>query len=235
MSTKIHGEKHKARLLVVDDHALIREGLKHVIGLQTDMELCGEAYTCQGALEETSSKKPDLMILDLLGSGNGLELIKVLRSKFPSLRMLVVSQLDELVYAERTIRAGAHGFVMKKQSIAEILNAIRSVLAGELYVGSRLAAIAFNKMLGKRPASEKPRNRGIENLTDRELQIFHLLGAELSARKISRELNLSVKTVETHRENIKHKLGFQSAADLAEHAFKWIQRHNQPTVSKSDI
>ena len=235
MSTKIHGEKHKARLLVVDDHALIREGLKHIIGLQADMEFCGEAYTCQGALEETAAKKPDLMILDLLENGNGLELIKALRSKFPSLRMLVVSQLDELVYAERTIRAGARGFVMKKQSIAEILNAIRSVLAGELYVGSRLAAIALNKMLGKKPALEKPRNRGIENLTDRELQIFHLLGTELSVRKISRELNLSIKTVETHRENIKHKLGFQSAADLVEHALKWIQRHNQPTVSNADI
>lgn len=229
MSQKNSGAKFKARLFVVDDHPLICEGFKHLLGLHSDLEFCGEAHDSQIALAEIEAKKPDLLILDLLENGNGLELIKASRSKHPCLRILVVSQLNELVYAERTLRAGAHGYVMKRQSIPEVLNAIRSVLAGQLYVGSRLATIALNQMLGKKTGKNK-KNHGVENLTDRELQIFHLLGAELGVSQISKELGLSVKTVETHRENIKHKLGFKSARDLASHALKWIKRHGPSTA-----
>jgi len=225
-------ETGKARLLVVDDHPLMREGLKYIIGLQPDMEHCGEAHNSHGAFEIMATQKPDLMLLDLLVNGDGIELIKASRAKFPRLRILVLSHLDEMIYAERTLRAGAHGFVMKKQATSEVLNAIRAVLGGELYVGSRLAAIALNKMLNQKPDREKNQKHAVDSLTDRELQIFHLLGAELSVRKIAEELKLSIKTVETHRENIKHKLGFQTAGDLTDHALKWIRRNGVATISK---
>ena len=144
----------------------------------------------------------------------------------------MLSQFDETIYAERILRAGAHGYVTKKQEISEVIKAIRAVLGGQLYVGSRLATIALNKMLNLKPVKESKLNSGIQHLTDRELQVFHLLGAELSTRKIAAELKLSIKTVETHRENIKHKLGFHSAGDLAEHAVKWIRRNGTPTIPK---
>ena len=225
MGQKKSGTKRKARLLVADDHPLIREGLKRIIGLQADLELCGEAQSVNDVLETVAAKKPDLLLLDLhLGSGDGLELIKSLKASFPTLHILVLSQLDETVYAERTLRAGAQGFIMKEQPPAEVLNAIRVVLGGQLYVGQRLAAIALHKMLGQRPHKGTNHGHDVDKLTDRELQIFHLLGVELGVKKIAGELNLSVKTVETHRENIKHKRGFQSAAELARHATKWVRR-----------
>lgn len=232
MRTELNGEKCRARVLVVDDQPLIREGFKQIIGLQPDLELCGESFNSQGAIEALTAKKPDLMVLDLLGQGDGLELIKMSRVKCPNLRILVVSQLEETIYAERILRAGAHGFITKKQATSEVLNAIRAVLAGELYVGPRLATIALHKMLGKKDGNEKATHHSLENLTDRELQIFHLVGAELSVKKIAAELKLSVKTVETHRENIKHKLGFQSAGELARHASKWIRRNGESSVLK---
>ena len=233
MGKESTGEKCKTRLFVVDEYPLIREGLKRVIGQEADLEICGEAHTVQRALEGVAINKPDLILLDLrIGNGDGLELIKSLKVKFPLMRILAVSQFDEAVYAERTLRAGAHGFVMKRQEVSELLKAIRAVLDGQLYAGSRLATLALNKMLCNSTNKEKPRKNGVEGLTDRELQIFHLLGAVLSVGKIASELGLSVKTVETHRENIKHKLGFNSAKKLAEHATKWVERNGQVTISR---
>ena len=233
---KIRKVNGKARVLVVDDHPLIREGLRQMIELQPDLIFHGEAPDAQSAMAAVMAKRPDLVLLDLrLGNGDGLELIKFFRARFPELRILVVSQFDETIYAERTLRAGAHGYVMKEQPTSEVLAAIKAILSGQLYVGTRLAAIALHKMLETKPGNHEHPASGIEMLTDRELQIFHLLGAGLKAQKIAQELKLSVKTVETHRENIKHKLGFGSAVELAHHAVSWVQTNGQAIVSSGQL
>ncbi len=220
----------------MDDHPLIREGLRQMIELQPDLIFHGEASDAQSATAAVMAQRPDLVLLDLrLGNGDGLDLIKSFRARFPELRILVVSQFDETLYAERTLRAGAHGYVMKEQPTSEVLVAIRAILSGQLYVGSRLAAIALHKMIETKPGNQKHPASNIQMLTDRELQIFHLLGAGLKAQKIAQELKLSVKTVETHRENIKHKLGFGSAVELAQHAVSWLQSNGQTVVSNGQL
>ncbi len=221
--------KGQTRVMVVDDHPLVREGLQAMISRQPDLICCGEADSAAGTQEAIESCKPDLLLLDLrLRSDDGLELVKALIARFPSLRILVISQFDEALYAERALRAGARGYVMKEQVTDEVLNAIRTILAGELYVSPRIAALALHKMIETRPAA--PRG-GLESLTDRELQVFQLLGAGLSTRHIATKLHLSFKTVETHRENIKHKLGLPDAAELARRAADWVQSCKPPPAA----
>jgi DNA-binding NarL/FixJ family response regulator len=174
--------------------------------------------------------KPDLVSLDLwLNSRDGLETIRTLKSRFPSLRILVLSQFDEMLYAERVLRAGASGYVTKEQGVKEVLTAIRTVLAGERYVSSKIAALVLHKMVDARQGS---RNRAVENLTDRELQILGLRGAGLSTRKIAEGLHVSFKTVETHRENIKHKLGLSDAVELVRYAANWGRGLKPSTTAK---
>jgi DNA-binding NarL/FixJ family response regulator len=218
--TKAFKEARQASILVVDDHPLVREGLSQIIKRQSDLIWCGEADSARTALDAVAAQKPDLVLLDLrLRSGDGLELIKDLILQHPSLLILVVSQCDEMLYAERALRAGARGYVMKEQATVEVLTAIRRILAGELYVSSRIAALALHKMIETRPKVHGP---SIKNLTDRELQVLQLLGAGVSTKKIAAKLNLSFKTVETHRENIKHKMGLSDAAELVRYAMSWV-------------
>ena len=229
----------KKRVLVVDDQSLIREGLKGIINRQKDLVCCGIAEGVATAGKAVEILKPDLVVLDvLLSDGCGLVLTKELTSHDLSPRILIVSQCDETLYAERALKAGARGYVMKNRSLSEILAAMRAVLAGEFYVSPKIATIALNQMANGKLANNN--HEGPAHLTNRELQIFQLLGAGLRARDISTKLHLSIKTVETHRENIKHKLKLPTAGELIHYAAKWVDGRGsihrlEPENSKINI
>jgi DNA-binding NarL/FixJ family response regulator len=211
-----------ARILIVDDHPMVRDGLVRLIGQHGDLACCGEAGSVPEAMSAVAMQKPDLVILDLrLKGGDGLELIKSLLAQHPELRILILSQYEAPMYAERALRAGALGYVVKEQAAEEILGAIRTVMAGEVYLTRGMAALLLHKFVGAPKASNQG---GAEQLTDRELHVLHLLGAGLSTREIASELKLSFKTIETHRENIKRKLGLQSAAALVHYATQWSRQ-----------
>lgn len=222
MATSTAFPETATRILVVDDHPMIRDGLIRLIGLQSDLICCGEA----GSVAETQSivakQKPDLAILDLrLKNADGLELIKSLKAQFPELKILVLSQCDGAIYAERALRAGALGYLDKEQAADEVLNAIRTVLAGSVYLTRGLAAMLLHKFVGSHSQGHRS---DASPLTDRELHVLELLGSGMSTRAIAVALNLSFKTIETHRENIKHKLGLQGAAALVRYASEWARQ-----------
>lgn len=219
---------------MVDDHPLVRDGLCRLISQQGDLTCCGEAGSVAEAQTAVAKHKPDLLILDLrLHGGDGLELIKSLKSQFPGLHILVLSQVDPSLYAERALRAGALGFLPKEQAAEEVLLAIRTVLAGQVYVTRGLAARLLHHFVG---ASHRAPIAGLERLTDRELHVLELLGTGMSTREIAAELNLSFKTVETHREHIKQKLGLNGAAQLLEYAVRWAQEHvSLPSVTDKAV
>jgi DNA-binding NarL/FixJ family response regulator len=216
-----NGKDHtKKSIFVVDDHPLVREGLSQIIGRQEDLIYCGEASTILGARQAIGTLKPDLVTLDLrLPDGDGLEFIKDLSTEHPTLPVLVITQCDEMLYAERALKAGARGFVMKQRGTEDIVNAIRTILSGDLFVSPKISALALHKMVGNK-ARDGANNLG--NLTDRELQVLQLLGAGIKTRAIAVKLNLSIKTVETHRENIKHKLGLPDSTALLRFASNWV-------------
>jgi DNA-binding NarL/FixJ family response regulator len=217
----------KSRILVVDDHPVVRQGLLHFINQQEDLVGCGEASNSAEALRAIALCHPDLAIVDVrLKNEDGLELIKQLKAGFPELRILMLSQYDLPLYAERALRAGALGFVIKAQAADEILTAIRSVLAGDIYLPQALARLLLHQLIGAAPNANRP---SVENLTDRELHVLRLLGAGRSTREIAVALELSFKTVETHRENIKHKLGLQGANQLIHFATEWARQQTSPT------
>jgi len=218
----------RARILVVDDHPLFREGLAQFINRQSDLVCCGEADSAAAALQGVEQHKPDLVLLDLrLRHEGGVGLIKILRSKFPAVRLLIISQQDEALHAERSLRAGAHGYVMKEEATDQILTAIRMVLAGELYVSRRMSMAVLQRFLQRKPEMDEP---GVGQLSNRELQVFQMLGAGLNTRQISNNLGLSSKTVESHRENIKHKLRLPGSLELVGYATEWARTRTQPPV-----
>jgi two-component system response regulator NreC len=211
----------KARILVVDDHPMVRDGLNRLISSQSDLIWCGEAGTGAEAQAAVARHKPDLVILDLrLKAEDGFELIRSLKSQFADVRILVLSQYDSRLYVERALRAGALGYVVKEQAAEEVLKAIRAVMAGEIYVTRAMAAVLLHQLVGARQNATRT---GLEQLTDRELYVLQLLGAGLSTRQIAAEVNRSLKTIETHRENIKRKLGLSGAAELVHFAAQWAQ------------
>lgn len=212
----------QSRILVVDDHPMVRDGLIRLISQHKDLMCCGEAGSVAEARTAVARHKPDLVILDLrLKGGDGLDLIKSLVAQFTGLRILILSQYDAPMYAERALRAGAMGYVVKEQAAEEILKAIRTVLGGEVYVTRGMAALLLHKFVGNISSSARP---GAAQLTDRELHVLNLLGAGWSTREIAVELNLSFKTIETHRENIKRKLGLHTASALIHYASNWARQ-----------
>ena len=226
MTSKSHAPR-KSRIVVVEDHPVVCAGLMQLIGNQPDL-------TCAGTAEDTAAAKrlveecePDLLLLDLrLKSGDSLELIKSLRVEHPEVKVLVLSQYDELMFAERALRAGASGYIMKENVTDEVLRAVRKVLAGELYFSERVAAAVVQRTLREKPSASRI---GVESLSDREMQVFQLLGASYSAREIAEQFHLSRKTVETHCEKIKHKLSLNSAAELKQFARKWAAENMTPS------
>jgi len=217
-----HGqpESHGAfRILIIDDHPLVRESLKKIIQRELDLVVCGEAEDRDQALELASKTKPHLAITDLtLKSSHGLELIKDLRNHHPEVRIVVLSMHDETLHAERVIRAGARGFISKQDSMEKILQAIRQVLNGQIYWSEKAAAHVASKVVRSSQTMEK---FSVDVLSDREMQVFELMGSGKSSRQIAAALGIDASTVETYRARIKAKLNLKTAVELLQYAICW--------------
>ena len=208
-------------ILIVDDHQVVRSGLRQLIGSEPGLTICGEAKDAATAQQQVEEHHPDLILLDLSLEGglNGIELIRQLHSRDPDLRVLILSMHDEALYAERALGAGAEGYVMKRAPSEELLQAIRRVLSGKRYVSKRMAE-RQSFSAGRSPgAASTPLSR----LSDRELEVFRLLGNGYAPRHIAEKLFLSVKTIETHRRHIKQKLNLDSASELTRYAVQWYK------------
>jgi len=219
--------KTKSSVIVVEDHPVLCDGLQQLIGNQPDLACVGVADDIPGAKLLIQECKPELMVLDLrLKAGDSLDFIKTLRVECPDVKVLVLSQYDELIFAERALRAGASGYIMKENTTDEVLRAMRKVLSGELYFSERVAAAVVQRSLREKPV---PSRAGIERLSDREMQVFQLLGAAYSPREIAEQFHLSRKTIETHCEKIKHKLSLYTAAELKRFARQWAAENLAPS------
>ena len=217
-------EGRKARILLVDDHAVVRFGIAQLINRQPDMEVCGEEADAGAAFSAAERLQPDLVIADLsLKESSGLELVRNLKARFPSMPILVLSVHDESVYAEMAFRAGAMGYLMKDQALEKVLEAIRRLLSGSVYVSDAVAVKLLQKQLQGTPAAG---SSPADLLSDRELEVFELIGRWKTTRQIAQELHISVKTVEYYREQIKRKLGLKNAVELAQHATAWVEKVN---------
>ena len=217
----IAGNAVKRRILLVDDHPLTSEGLAGVINRESDLEVCGLAGNPAEAMLALSKCKPDLMVTDMTMPGrSGIEFLKDVHAMLPGLPMLVLSMHDEMLYAERALRAGARGYLMKDAGSAKVLEVIRLVLSGQSYVSQQMSARLLDAVTGRRPrGSTSP----IEKLSDREFEVFRLLGSGKNTKEVARALNLSPKTVDVHRGRIKEKLQLKDATSLLHHAVRWVE------------
>jgi len=211
----------KTRVLIVDDHPMIREGLSSLLAAQPDIEICGQAESAAQALDLIASRKPAIVIADITLPGkSGIELIKDIAAMFPDIKTLAVSMHDESVYAERVLRAGARGYVMKKEGGKRLLEAIRKVRDGDVAVSEKMSAHILRIFSGHSAAdSDSP----VRQLTDREFEVFELIGRGLGTTQMAAELHISVKTVEVHRAHIKEKLEIQTGTGLIAYAARWAQ------------
>jgi DNA-binding NarL/FixJ family response regulator len=213
---------NRKRILLVDDHAVVRFGIAQLINRQSDLVVCGEEEDARKALDAIIRLKADLIIADLsLKDSSGLELIRNIKAQFPSLPILVVSIHDETVYAEIAFRAGALGYLMKQEALEKIVTAIRRVLSGSVYVSDALGAKMLQQQVRGHTDVQQP---AIKSLSDREVEVFHLIGQWKKTKEIAGELHLSVKTVEYYREQIKRKLNLKDASELTQYATAWVQR-----------
>jgi DNA-binding NarL/FixJ family response regulator len=208
-----------SRIMIVDDHALVRHGLGQLISGEPDLEVCAQAATMDEAMELLSTN-PDLIVVDIsLKEGSGIELIKQIKVKHPDVHMLVSSMHDESLFAERALHAGAKGYINKQESTDKVLDAIRHVLDGHIYLSPKMTDRLLHGVV---EGQKIPETSSIEKLSDRELQVFELIGQGMSTRQIANQLHLSVKTIETHREHIKSKLNLKNGAELSRHAVRWV-------------
>lgn len=215
--------KQKTPIIVVDDHPLVRERLIELINREPDLEVIGEAEDRSDALEMISRLRPTMAIVDLtLKSSLGFDLIKDLQAMHPNVLILVVSMQDEIIYAERCIRAGARGYITKQQASRHVMQAIRKVLAGEVYVSEAVASQLISRSFGRPQNTESLSMVSI--LADRELQVFELIGKGHSTRQIADMLLLDVKTIETYRARIKEKLGLKDSSELLQQAIAWVHQ-----------
>jgi len=208
------------RLLIVDDHPVFRHGISQLIGQSRCVTICGQAENAQGALEVMRQQKPEVVLLDVSMPGtNGIELIKLMLAEQPRLIILVLSMHDESLYALRALRAGAKGYVMKQQAMQNVLDALRKVIDGGIYVSPQFSEkLVFKAIQG----SESDLGSPVDTLSDRELEVLQLFGRGKSTREIAETLHLSVKTIETHRSHIKEKLGFKDANGMVKFAVEWV-------------
>ena len=231
------GSKTKKRILIVDDHPMMREGLAQLISHQPDLVVCGEAENAPQALEAVKNLQPDLVLADITLPGrNGIELIKDVQAMAPGMAVLVISMHDEAIYAERVLRAGGRGYIMKQEGGKKLMQAIRQVLSGQIFVSETISAKILELFSGR--GSHVPKSP-IERLTDREFEVFQLVGRGLGRREIAQQLNLSVRTAEVHRANIKKKLELKSSSELIRFAVRWVEgqdmsgdRSIQPRIQK---
>ena len=208
-------------VLIVDDHPVVRHGIAQIIRNETDLEVCGEAENAGSALEAMRRLQPDLAVLDISLQGtNGIELIKLMRAERPKLLILMLSMHDESLYALRAMRAGADGYVMKHEAMANVVQAVHEVFNGRPYLSPAMAAQVITKFAHRQAEGEVD---AVERLSDRELEILELIGKGNEVRQIAKLLNLSPKTVETHRAHIKDKLDLKNSREVARFALQWLQ------------
>jgi DNA-binding NarL/FixJ family response regulator len=213
------GAVKRARVFIVDDHPVVREGLSAKLSAQCDLEVCGEAEDVAGALALVESARPDVFVVDIsLKHGDGIDLIKRIMARDESARVVVWSMHQEGLYAERALRAGALAYVHKGRATREILQAIRSALAGKVYLSEDFSA----KLIGRLVGGQLPDRSPIETLSDRELEVFRSLGRGLTTEQIAEKMHLSPKTVETYRARIKQKLGLTNMSELIQRATAWL-------------
>jgi DNA-binding NarL/FixJ family response regulator len=208
------------RILIVDDHPLVRQGLIGLLSAERDFEVCGEASGAAEARQLAALTRPDVAIIDLsLPDGNGIELIKELHAQSEHTKFLVLTMHDESLFAERALRAGAVGYVSKHDASRTIIKAVRTVLEGRLYLSQHMTERMVQRAVG---AGGDAGRSPIERLTDREIEVFEMIGHGLTIRQIAQQLALSPKTVETHREHLKEKLGLKNSTELTKHAVQWV-------------
>ena len=211
----------KTRIFVTDDHAMIRRGLAALIEAEPDLELCGEAEDCATATSEVARLRPEVVVVDISLKGNsGIELIKNIRAFDPKIQIVVLSVHDESVYALRVLKAGARAYVTKQENATKVIDAIRKVRNGHLFVSERVASQMFNRLVkGQDAQGDSP----VAGLTDRELEVVTLIGSGLTTREISARLHVSVKTVESHRAHIKTKVNVTTAMQLTQFCIRWVE------------
>ncbi len=210
----------KRKVLVVDDHPIVREGLAQMIDRQPDLAVCGYAADMQSAVQLIASLKPDILIVDIsLDGPDGLDLLKYIRTHDPSLPVLILSMHDESIYAERALRAGANGYIMKQEATDNVLDALRRILNREIYVSSRVANKMLQQFIGG--SSNAKTHSSVDDLSDRELEVLRLIGAGHGTRQIAEELHLSIKTVETYQAHLKEKLALRNSRELVQYATRW--------------
>ncbi len=218
-------QTRKKKVMVVDDHPIVRKGLAQLINQTQDLEVCGEAGDAHEALEKIPRYKPDCIILDLmLGLTNGLTLIEDIKVRYTDIPILVLSMHDESLYAERVLRAGAKGYIMKKEAADRVNEAIRMILKGELYLSDAIKSKLLKTFTSKSAKNERP---SIEALSNRELEVFQLLGQGYATRQIAEILHLSIKTVETYYAHIKEKMHLKDGRELLMHSIQWVQNTNR--------
>jgi DNA-binding NarL/FixJ family response regulator len=213
----------KTKIFLVDDHALVRKGLTAMINAEDDMQVIGEGEDCATATSAILKLKPDLVIVDISLKGNsGIELIKNIRAVEPDIQVLVLSMHDESVYALRVLRAGARAYVMKQDVATTVLDAVRRIRKGQLYVSDNVASQMLNRYAqGETPGADSP----VAALSDRELEVVNLIGAGVSTREIAERLRVSIKTVETHRGHIKQKLNLRTSSQLVQFCVRWVDQN----------
>lgn len=208
----------KKRVLIVDDHPIFRAGLTGLVNLETDMTVCGEAHDAPQAMQAVEKMNPDLVLLDMsLPGKSGLELLKDIRAIAPQTPVLIISMHDETLYAERVIRAGGRGYIMKQEGPERIVHAIRRVMSGGISVSEGISSQILDALSG----AKKGAASSVSTLTDREFEVYRLLGQGKEPHEIARILHLSIKTVDTHRSHIRQKLGLRNATELIHHATRW--------------
>ena len=217
--------ERKTQILLVDDHPVVRDGLTTIINHQRDLNVCGGTDDAHQALKAIGDLKPDVVVADIsLKNSDGIELTKSIKAKYPTLPVVVLSVHDESVYAERALRAGARAYLMKEVASENIVNALRTVLKGEIYVSDTVSKKFLHKIAGDKTNKTKT---SMENLSDREFEIFRFIGEGYKASQIAKKLHLSVKTVETYRGRLKEKLNLDSAAALLQYAIKWAKSEDR--------
>ena len=210
----------KRQVFLVDDHPIVRDGLTQLVNREADLAVCGEAGEARAALRVIMAARPDIVVLDIsLDGPDGLELLKDIREHLPDLPVLVLSMHDESVYAERALRAGANGYIMKHEASEKVLLAVRRILNREVYVSDQISEKMLRQYVGRTAGVNRS---PIEDLTDRELEVYRMIGEGHGTREIAEKLHLSVKTVETYQAHIKEKMSFRSARQLVQHAIQWV-------------
>lgn len=217
---RMSSESHQVhRVLIVDDHPIVREGIASVINRESDLEVCGQAGGLAEAMRLHREQRPDVIVVDVsLSDGNGLDLVKELIAIDRDVKVLVQSMHEESLYAERSLRAGARGYINKEQAPKQLVHALRQVLLGRVYLSNSMTDRMLNRSVLGVDAERSP----IETLSDRELEVFEQIGRGMTTRRIAENLYLSPKTIETYRENIKTKLNLRNATELTQHAVQWV-------------